>query len=245
MKINYIYIGNLKIEYTTLGKGDDLLFLHGAGANIRNNKLLLLSLSKHFRVWALSLPGAGKSSNLPKMWNFSDYSRIINLFCNSFKIKPFIAGHSLGGAIAISIKANFPKKYKNIILISSAGIHQKRPNKVILRVVVNSMRDLLKIHNWKQGIAYNAVLNIFYHPIDMIRIALIFRKTDLEDDIKKIQERVLILWGKDDDTLPISQLDIFKKLLKDKKVYVFKGSHNFLSFKNEEIADIIYQELKS
>ena len=124
-----VQIDNLSIEYIALGEGDDLLFLHGGSVSFRTNLPFLEELSKHFRVWAFSFPGAGKSSNLPKGWKFEDYVKIVNGFVTKVGIRPILCGHSIGGAIAIKVAATFPRSFNKIVLLSPAGLKERNPQK--------------------------------------------------------------------------------------------------------------------
>jgi pimeloyl-ACP methyl ester carboxylesterase len=236
MEIKRVNINSLKIEYICEGIGADLLFLHGGSVSIRSHTPFLEELSKRFRVWAFSFPGAGKSSKLPMDWGFDDYIEITKEFIKNFEIKPILCGHSLGGAIAIAAKADSPDLFSKLILLSPAGANTQSSNKTVIRVTRNHIRNLFIGDKYSRG---DLLINLFYHPTDLAKISNFFSKLNLVDEMKRIQEEVIIIWGKNDAVLPFENLEIFKKHIKKKKVYVMNGKHEFLTTFKEKIVSII------
>ncbi len=244
--IKSVQLGDIKIEYIVDGSGEDLLFLHGGCGSFRAYKRMIPDLSSQYRVWAVSLPGAGKSTKLSRNWNFIDYSKVIYKFVKKVGIKPVIAGHSFGGAVSIITKANYPNNFRNLILISSAGIKHKRPNKTVFRVIVYPFIILVPsiFDEQKRLLLQDVYINLRYHSFDMIKIARMFKKLDLREDLKKIDDKTLLIWGREDRSVPVYYLDKFKKYLSNKKVYILEGDHGFLYNKGTRIAKILKEECK-
>jgi len=245
-KIKSVKIKDFQIEYILLGKGEDLLFLHGGCGSFRAYEKFLYDLSKHYCIWAMSLPGAGKSSKLHRNWNFNIYPEIVYEFVKKNNIKPLIAGHSFGGAVSINAKAKYPSAFKNLILISSAGVKHKTPNRTILRVMSYPFKIILpSIYDIpKRQFLKDVVINLYYHPFDMLKIAHMFKELDLKDIMRNIDEEVLLIWGKDDKSVSTSYIKEFKRYLKDTNVYIFRGDHGFLYNQGDKIANIIKRECR-
>ncbi|MCA9383381.1 alpha/beta hydrolase, partial [Candidatus Dojkabacteria bacterium] len=121
-------INNNKIEYIVKGSGDPLLFIHGGTVSYRTYLPFIDKLSEKFQVYALSLPGAGRSSSIPLRWNHLDYGHLVNSFVQEHEIKPIIAGHSYGGAVSVISKALYPESFEKVILFAPAGIPVKTPS---------------------------------------------------------------------------------------------------------------------
>src|SRR5512138_1842696 len=90
------------------GTGEIALFLHGSGWNVsvwHNQKELASSMEIVF----MDLPGHGKSEGPPcdsvAAYQESVYETIINHRLNGC----FVVGHSLGGAIALSLAHSYPE----------------------------------------------------------------------------------------------------------------------------------------
>lgn len=242
----FIQLDDVTIEYLVDGEGEDLLFLHGGCGSFRAYTRVLPDLAKSYRIWAVSLPGAGKSSKLSQNWRFKDYSEVVYKFVKKVGIKPVIAGHSFGGAVSIITKANYPNSFRNLVLISSAGIKHKKPNKIIFRVIVYPFIIFVPsiFDEQKRLLLQDVYVNLKYHPFDMIKIAKMFKKLDLSKNLKKIDDKTLLIWGREDKSVPVYYLDEFKKYLSNKKVYILEGDHGFLYNHGTRIAEILKEECK-
>src|SRR4030095_1234614 len=89
-----------KIEVVQMGKGRDLLFLHGAGGHMPNDPLLV-ALATKFRVSAPLLPGYGRSEGEDGLRDMLDVTLHALDVLEKIKLrKPIVVGHSMGGLIA-------------------------------------------------------------------------------------------------------------------------------------------------
>lgn len=237
MKTNFVEIKDLKVEYVVEGKGQDLLFLHGAVVSFRSRIPFIKSLSRYFRVWAPSIIGFGKSSRIPKRWKFEDYAKFVKAFADEFKIKPIIAGHSLGGSIAIKTKSAFPSSFSSLILFSPAGIKDNAPIKTISLVMYEKLKVLLFRPDMDKK--KDVLLNLVYHPFDLLKLIPLYKGLDLSRDIQNIEDKVIIFWGKDDEMLPVKNLKVFAELFQHRATYILEGLHDFLDFNGERIVKTI------
>ena len=91
----------VKISYIKKGQGDtSLLFLHGWCINGRYWENQINYFSKDFSVYAIDLPGFGKSSADRDIWTIEAYAKDLSAFINSLELKSVIlVGHSLSGEI--------------------------------------------------------------------------------------------------------------------------------------------------
>ena len=241
MEIKTGTIEGLKVEYLVEGDGQDFLFLHGALLSFRSSLSFIGELSKCFRVWAPSIVGAGKSSRLPKGWKFEDYGEFVKGFVEKFKIKPIIAGHSFGGAIAIKAKALSPDRFRDLILFSSAGIKDKFIIKTIGNIIFDRRKVLLFLGD---AVRRNDVLlSIFYHPLDILKLITIYKDLDLSEDIQHINEKVLIFWAKDDEMLSVKYLDGFRDLFRMKEIHILNGPHDFINSRSDVIVEMIKRKI--
>jgi pimeloyl-ACP methyl ester carboxylesterase len=242
MQIKFTDIDGLKTEYITLGKGRDLLFLHGGSVSFRTNLPLIKELSKSFRVWAFSFPGAGKSYKLAKNWEFGDYAEFVLKFCEKFTIQPIITGHSVGGAIALEFNAKYPKLARELFLFAPAGMDVKDSSRAVQQVSKNHLKVLL---SGDPGMRKDILLNIFYHPLDLLKITNFFKELNIKKTLGKVKEKVTVFWGRDDKVLPVENLKRFEKGLKNCKSYVLDGGHEFLTENRERISEIVNSEVEN
>jgi len=229
METSSIQLHGLDLEYIVEGEGDDVMFIHGGSVSFRSWIPFIEELSKSFRVWAFSMPGAGKSSRLPRSWKFEDYATVIKDHTLQEKIRPHLIGHSLGGAIAVSLKAQYPELYGKLALLAPAGIPHKSGSS-IWQVAKDQFKNFFFGDKYaKEDIR----VNVRYHFLDMLKIGTLFKKIDARELLKRIDETVLIVWGRYDKILPIHLLDEFKRYLEKVKDYRINDGHNFINNNSE------------
>ena len=99
-----------------------LVFVHGAGGGKEGWLALLREILAHtVRGIALDLPGHGKSPG-PGLQDIFSYSRVIESFIQARGLHgPIVAGHSMGGGVALACALEFPEKLGGIALIGSGA----------------------------------------------------------------------------------------------------------------------------
>lgn len=118
----FFHHSGLRMRYLKMGKGEPVLFLHGAFIDTSAYQELLDLLSQKYLVIAPDLPGFGGSSVPKKVWDFTDYGHFFDKFVKSLKLDNItLIGHSFGGGISFNL-AVINKKISRLILIDAAGI---------------------------------------------------------------------------------------------------------------------------
>ncbi|MBC7888755.1 MAG: alpha/beta hydrolase [Ferruginibacter sp.] len=116
---------SLKIAYTEKGKGETILFIHGLAGNISHWEKNIETLSKHFHCIAVDLPGYGHSVtrvSSPLQDQLEMYADVVLSFIKIMNIKKLtIAGHSMGGQIAIIAALKNPGAIHKLVLVAPAG----------------------------------------------------------------------------------------------------------------------------
>jgi pimeloyl-ACP methyl ester carboxylesterase len=242
MKTKSSTIQNLKVEYITMGKGSDVLFLHGGSVSFRSNLEFIKELSHHYKVWAFSFPGAGKSSRLPQQWAFDNYREIVKNFITTFDINPILCGHSLGGAIALDVSVHYPRLCKQLILLAPAGVQKKKSSATVATVAWD---DFLMLLTGTMEQRKDIFFNVIYHTSDFSKIGRMFSQLSLEDLLVKVKKNVLLLWGRNDSILPVSCIHVFKKKLPHVQTFLVDGTHNFLNSHCKEVVSILVKKLES
>lgn len=98
-----------------------ILFVHGAGGSHRHWRFQLSPLGEENLVMALDLPGHGLSQG-KAMDDISGYSKFIEDFAERLLGTPFIlAGHSMGGAIAMDFALHNPGRLAGLILVGTGS----------------------------------------------------------------------------------------------------------------------------
>lgn len=130
-----IRIDNQKIYYTHHKPADadqqrpPLLLVHGAGGHHLHWPPRLRRLPAT-EVYALDLPGHGKSAG-PGCTTIAAYRQVIEAFVTALALPPLIlAGHSMGGAIALDFALTTGKQLAGLVLVGTSA--RLRVNAAIL-----------------------------------------------------------------------------------------------------------------
>ena len=111
------------IAYQVAGEGPPLLLIHGLGASSMAWHFQLDRLAAAHRVSAIDLPGHGASPAPAAPVDGEVAAAIVAAFLEQVLGGPAaVAGHSLGGAIALLAALRRPELVSALALVSSAGL---------------------------------------------------------------------------------------------------------------------------
>lgn len=233
IRVNYIS------EKTHNDNRPDIVLLHGWGANIDLFSKIISHLAPYFNVYALDLPGFGKSGEPDVPWNVDNYTDFVLNFCKKMGVKhcSFI-GHSFGGRIIIKMlsRKELPFTVDKIVLTGSAGIRpqqslqrkmQTKCYKIVrgilaLRVCQKFMPNALEYLRQKNGSAdYNAASPIMRQCL--VRVV----NEDLTNLLQNINVPALLIWGEKDTATPVRDGQIMAKQIPDAGLVVFEGCGHY------------------
>lgn len=124
LPIRYLQLSNgYKLAYVDEGTGDTtIVFIHGLGNYAMVWKRQVEQLKHHFRCIAIDLPGNGYSDRADFDYSMNFFAGCIYDFITKLRLKDVcIAGHSMGGQIAMTLLLNEPNAAKHMILCAPAG----------------------------------------------------------------------------------------------------------------------------
>src|SRR5512145_1577428 len=103
------------------GQGDRILFIHGSGWNTRMWHGQRDFLAKSMEVILVDLPGHGRSrgDGCESVEEYRD--EIYRIIKESNMGKVYVAGHSLGGAITLSLALACPDIVRGVVLIGTGA----------------------------------------------------------------------------------------------------------------------------
>lgn len=117
----FIEIGGNRIHYVDQGEGRPIVFLHGLGAQLHHFRHTLFGrLGPGYRLVALDRPGSGYSVRARGATDrLSEQAEIVRRFIEALGLeRPLVVGHSLGGAIALTLAVEHPKAISGIALLA-------------------------------------------------------------------------------------------------------------------------------
>jgi len=235
----FINIASLRIRYECAGEGKPIVLLHGWGTHLGSLYPLMKHISTYRKVYALDLPGFGKSDFPPNGWAVSDYADLVLDFMAKCKIeKPDMLGHSFGGRITIKIAALYPQQAASVILVDSAGVRQyetgwkykltsllAKLGKPVTDRLPNFLRKNVR-RRFYQAIGSSDYLNAG-------RLKETYTKViaeDLESLLPSISAQTLLIWGEKDDATPLADGRLMANKIPNSKLVVLPnaGHYSFL-----------------
>ena len=214
--INYIRYGN--------NKSRTIVMLHGWGQNIEMMKFIGNKLDED--VLIIDLPGFGKSKEPDTVLSIYDYANLVHDLISNLEIKNIILiGHSFGGKIALA----YASKYKVEKLVLLASPFKSKENKINIRTKV--LKKLKKVPglNKLEEFAKKHIGSTDYKNASGIMREILVKHVNLDitEDVKKITCPTLIIWGDNDECVPVSDGKLLEKLIKDSGLIVFEGCTHY------------------
>lgn len=123
MKSKFLDYKGEKIAYKVRGKkGKAIVFLHGFLGSKELWEDYSKRLSKTYRVITIDLLGHGESGCIGYVHSMEENASMLKELLNSLRIRKIIlAGHSMGGYVALAFAELFPDNLNGLILINSSA----------------------------------------------------------------------------------------------------------------------------
>jgi pimeloyl-ACP methyl ester carboxylesterase len=122
MELKTVKTEHVPVRYYEGGKGQPLVFLHGAGG-LDLDQGFLAALAEKFHVYAPLVPGYGDSEECPELRDMLDFTLHTWDVVGALGLKdPILVGFSMGGMIASEMAAVVPNEVSRLALIAPAGL---------------------------------------------------------------------------------------------------------------------------
>jgi len=263
LTVKSVVVGDHTIVYSEGGSGETIVMVHGFGGNKDNWLRFAKFITPQYHVIIPDLPGYGDSTKLQNArYNIMSQVERLNAFCKELRISKFhIVGNSMGGNISGNYAAKYPEVVKTLALFDSSGV----------RSPIQSERERLTEKGFNPMIVHSQddfdryLKFIFVKPLSVPPIAkkvfaeqaaadkskneqlyqdMLIDSLELEDNLSKISQPTLILWGDTDRVLHVSSVSIFEKIKNHKKVIMRNCGHVPMMERPEETASVYLDFLK-
>lgn len=238
-------IDGVRIHYQEKGSGTPLVLVHGYVASTHSWKEIFEPLSKSFRVIAVDLKGHGFSAKPDGDYTRRAQAVLVTHLLDHLKIdKAWLAGNSMGGEIVLNIALQNPQRVSALILIDSAGVnvsgrttlapaYTRIPvlGRLLVALFLTSdklVRDGLKKSFYDDSKITEERVAAGYLPLKTrggqlaaLRALTQFHQFPIEHELGRISTPVLIIWGAEDELIPLEAGRQMNSSIKDSKLVIF------------------------
>lgn len=202
------------IKYHDVGSGPSLLLIHGIGGDADEWAFCFEAFSKSHRVIAIDLLGFGRSDKPQFDYHIAVFVEVIEEFLRVLKIeRASVLGESLGGWIASAFALKFPQCVDKLVLVDAAGVWGEIAELPIdLRVSTRDhLRKVFQLLFFDKRLATDEFVDMAYQLHlergDGPTIESVLRNTAaerLDDVIGRLNMPTLIVWGEQDEMIPLN-----------------------------------------
>ena len=225
-----IVLNKLLINYYSSGNSSPtLLFLHGWRSEAKIWLPIINSLVQEGKtVYALDLPGFGRSETPSQSFTLADYSEAVARFIEALKLSDVcLIGHSFGGRVAVKLAAPRSDLVQRLVLVASAGIREKSFKRGLFKAAAKIVHPIFKLPFLRplRKKIYQAIGAEDYVMTPALKNTFIkIINEDVAPLFPKIKQKTLIIWGDQDKETPLKFGRLMAKQIPRAKLEVIKGA---------------------
>ena len=229
----YTNVGNVNTRYWSAGeKGSTVILLHGVGCSVEFWERNIAALAREHRVFAVDIVGYGRTDKPEVVYTFELMADFVLDFMKTMGIdKASLVGNSMGGAISLTVAAKTPKRVEKIVLVDPVGLG--RGQSPVMRLMALPVIGNVLTKPSRKGVVQQMQLCL-YDPsqarddfidrltaigvlpgnqrsfLSLLRVTsniLGVKKgivADFSARLKKIKAPILMIWGRQDQILPLA-----------------------------------------
>lgn len=237
-----VVIFGQKIRYVEAGSGPAVILLHGLGGSSQSWTFTVAPLAEKFHVIIPDQIGFGTSDKPVINYRVRTYVDFLNEFYKQLKIeRATLVGHSMGGWIAATFTIVFPEKVDRLVMADAAGYAP--PANFDLKSLYGlnpstreGMKELTAKVFFNKTFTTDAMVDQFLaqrmsagdgYTINSLIESVGRREDFLDGQLHKIKAPALIVWGREDGLVLLSDGERLKKEIVNSKLIVFDRCGHF------------------
>ena len=222
-----MHVAGMRVHYQVAGPHDapSLILLHGIGGNVNWWQENIPAFSRHFRTYALDLPGFGHTGRLRHPVTIEAKAAFVKRWMEWLGIEAaHLLGHSMGGHIAIRVAARHPQLIRRLVAAAPSGLW------LTLGERLRWAREMPKV--W---VPLHQTLTIATGTMrtDLLALSLSLRAIvadrEAETSLRSLLAPTLLLWGQADGVVPPALGPRTLELIHQAPArlqYIPRGTHN-------------------
>lgn len=234
-----VKVDGFTIPYLQGGRGEPLVWLHGMGGGGKWESYHM-ALGTVSLAYAPQLPGWPEGQIPEELTSVKDYTQIVLRFLDTLGLAQVIlAGHSIGGWIALYLAVEQPERVSRLLLIDAMGLDVPEAPAADLGAMDEeafARAAFAKLGLIARSHAY------FGAEWDNIRQSPDFERQwkgrslvvqlaggtygdpELTDKVKRISADTLLVWGREDQIVPVRHSELLRAAVPRSVLYVIEGA---------------------
>jgi len=121
--MNTVAVNGIKLAYVRRGKGTPLVLIHGYPLDHTSWNEVASLLENNFDLILPDLRGFGQSTTVETPYTISDMADDLASLLDHLEVeKAALAGHSMGGYVALAFAKKYPQRVSGLGLVSSQAV---------------------------------------------------------------------------------------------------------------------------
>lgn len=238
-----IVASGLRTNFHDLGQGFPVLMIHGSGPGVSayaNWRLVMPELARSRRVIAPDMAGFGFTDRLPGATYTMDgwVAQAIGLIDALDLAQVDLVGNSFGGALSLALAIRHPERVRRLVLMGAAGVNfELTPALDAVWGYTPSFENMRKVMDWfafDRSLVTDELAQLRYEasvrPGFQESYAAMFPAprqrwveslASNEEDIRKLPHETLIIHGREDQVLPLSNSIRLSHLILRSQLHVY------------------------
>jgi pimeloyl-ACP methyl ester carboxylesterase len=259
------------IRYFVGGAGSPLVLVHGLGGSAVNWAELAPLLTPHFRVVIPDLPGHGASEPLAGVSGLQPYAdRVAAVMEREGAAPAPLMGHSLGGLVVLRLALRRPDTASAVVLAAAAGLSIGGIWGRNLLTAVTVVRPGRLAGRYRSLIARSPILRRIVFgvvsvadPVGLSDLSVdgflagqvlhtdtgsawrALRDDDPRQELERLRQPALVLWGADDVQLPLDDAFEYARRLRAPLRVIAGCGHLLIGERPAPCADAVREFLVS
>lgn len=239
-------VNGVKTVVLSAGRGEPLVFLHGAGTF--HGFDFALPWANHYRVIVPYHPGFGESGDDPEITETHDYIlHYLDLFEQLRLDKIRLVGFSLGGWLAAEFALEHAHRLHRLVLVAPAGLRvPEHPTADVFRISPEELPSYLVVDPkilapyLPRGPDVDFIAARYREMTSVARIAWERPYSlKLRRWLHRVNVPTLLVWGAQDRLIPVQQAQAWAGLIPGATVEVINGcGHLVLDERPEAVAKV-------
>jgi 4,5:9,10-diseco-3-hydroxy-5,9,17-trioxoandrosta-1(10),2-diene-4-oate hydrolase len=251
--------GGLRIHYNEAGSGEPLVCLHGGGPGASgwsNYSRNVDAFARRFRTLLVDLPGFGESDKPPIEGEILAFfaDAVIGALDTIGVERASFVGNSLGGATSLMIAMRHPARVRRLVLMGPGGglpILTPWPTEGIKHLLsfydppgpsLERLKAFIDVMVYDSSQLTDALLKERFEAATRpdtvagypLKRSALGRMAPLWKDLAKVPHRTLVVWGRDDRTVPLDAGLILLNQLPDSRLHVFSKCGHWAQWERAE-----------